>query len=163
MNNEASDYSLTKGKLVKSRKDKNGDIRQLLVIPEKFRSSILKMGHEGTSGHLGVTKTKSRIARYFYWPQCYKEIEEFVKTCDPCQRAVGPLPTTPTGNKYLLTVMCMSSKYPDAVPMPDIASTTVVEALFQIFSTMSFPKEIQTDQGTSFTSILTSVFLKTLE
>ncbi|GFU55691.1 retrovirus-related Pol polyprotein from transposon 412 [Trichonephila clavipes] len=116
------------------------------------------MGHEGTSGHLGVTKTKSWIARYFYWPQCYKEIEEFVKTCDPCQRAskandqkkapmqlvpvisevfsklnvdaVGPLPTTPTGNKYLLTVMCMSSKYPDAVPMPDIASTTVVEALF---------------------------------
>ncbi|GFX45732.1 retrovirus-related Pol polyprotein from transposon 412 [Trichonephila clavipes] len=52
MNNEASDYSLTKGKLlIKSRKDKNGDIRQLLVIPEKFRSSILKMGHEGTSGH----------------------------------------------------------------------------------------------------------------
>ncbi|GFV23956.1 retrovirus-related Pol polyprotein from transposon 297 [Trichonephila clavipes] len=189
MNNEASDYSLTKGKLlIKSRKDKNGDIRQLLVIPEKFRSSILKMGHEGTSGHLGVTKTKSRIARYFYWPQCYKEIEEFVKTCDPCQRAgkanyqkkapmqlvpvksevfsklnvdaVGPLPTTPTGNKYLLTVMCMSSKYPDAVPMPDIASTTVVEALFQIFSRMGFPKEIQTDQGTSFTSILTTVFLE---
>ncbi|GFV39369.1 retrovirus-related Pol polyprotein from transposon 412 [Trichonephila clavipes] len=189
MNNEASDYSLTKGKLlIKSRKDKNGDIRQLLVISEKFRLSILKMGHEGTSGHLGVTKTKSRIARYFYWPQCYKEIEEFVKTCDPCQRAgkandqkkapmqlvpvisevfsklnvdaVGPLPTTPTGNKYLLTVMCMSSKYPGAVPMPDIASTTVVEALFQIFSRMGFPKEIQTDQGTSFTSILTSVFFE---
>ncbi|GFT15243.1 retrovirus-related Pol polyprotein from transposon 412 [Trichonephila clavipes] len=80
MNNEASDYSLTKGKLlIKSRKDKNGDIRQLLVIPEKFQSSILKMGHEGTSGHLGVTKKKSRIARYFYWPQCYNEIEEFVK------------------------------------------------------------------------------------
>ncbi|GFU72764.1 retrovirus-related Pol polyprotein from transposon 297 [Trichonephila clavipes] len=36
----------------------------------------------------------------------------------------------------------MSSKYPDAVPMPDIASTTVVEALFQIFSRMGFPKEI---------------------
>ncbi|GFS80802.1 retrovirus-related Pol polyprotein from transposon 412 [Trichonephila clavipes] len=74
--------------------------------------------------------------------------------------AVGPLPTTPTGNKYLLTVLCMSSKYPDAVPMPDIASTTVVEALFQIFSRMGFPKEIQTDQGTSFMSILTSVFFE---
>ncbi|GFT15620.1 retrovirus-related Pol polyprotein from transposon 297 [Trichonephila clavipes] len=55
---------------------------------------------------------------------------------------VGPLPTTPTGNKYLLTVMCMSSKYPGAVPMSDIASTTVVEALFQIFSRMGFPKGI---------------------
>ncbi|GFX59714.1 retrovirus-related Pol polyprotein from transposon 297 [Trichonephila clavipes] len=78
--------------------------------------------------------------------------------------SVRPLPTTPTGNKYLLTVMCISSKYPDAVPMPDIASTTVVEALFQIFSRMGFPKEIQTDQETSFKSILTSeYFLKTLE
>ncbi|GFW65673.1 retrovirus-related Pol polyprotein from transposon 412 [Trichonephila clavipes] len=111
-----------------------------------------------------------------------------MKTCDPCQRAgkandqkkapmqlvpvisevfsklnvdaVGPLPTTPTGNKYLLTVMCMSSKYPVAVPMPDIASNTAVLALFQIFSRMGFPKEIQTDQGTSFTSILTSVFFE---
>ncbi|GFS49095.1 retrovirus-related Pol polyprotein from transposon 412 [Trichonephila clavipes] len=145
------------------------------------------MGHEGTSGHLGVTKTKNRIARYFYWPQCYKEIE-FMKTCDSCQRAgkandqkkapmqlvpvisevfsksnvdaVGPLPTTPIGDKYLLTVMCMSSKYPDAVPMLDIASTTVVEPLFQIFSRMGFPKETQTDQGNSFTSILTSVFFE---
>ncbi|GFV20579.1 retrovirus-related Pol polyprotein from transposon 412 [Trichonephila clavipes] len=74
--------------------------------------------------------------------------------------AVGPLPTTPIGNKCLLTVMCMSSKYTDAVPMPDIASTTVVEALFQIFNRMGFPKEIQTDQGTAFTSILTSVFFE---
>ncbi|GFX55012.1 retrovirus-related Pol polyprotein from transposon 412 [Trichonephila clavipes] len=161
MNNEASDYSLTKGKLlIKSRKDKNGDIRQLLVIPEKFRSSILKMGHEGTSGHLCHEDEESDCKIFLLWPQCYKEIEEFVKTCDPCQRAVGPLPTTPIGNKYLLTVMCMSSKYPDAVPMPDIESTTVVEALFQIFSRMGFPKEIQTDQGTSFMSILTSVFFE---
>ncbi|GFX50876.1 retrovirus-related Pol polyprotein from transposon 412 [Trichonephila clavipes] len=100
------------------------------------------MGHEGTLGHLCVTKTKNRIARYFYRPQWYKEIEEFVKTCDPCQRPVGPLTTTPTGNKYLLTFMCMPSKYPDAVPMPDIATTTVVGAMFQIFSRMGFPKGI---------------------
>ncbi|GFW56876.1 retrovirus-related Pol polyprotein from transposon 17.6 [Trichonephila clavipes] len=144
------------------------------------------MGHEGTSGHLGVTKTKNRIARYFYWPLCYKEIGEFVKTCDPCQRAgkandkkkasmllvpvireffsklnvdaVGTFPTTPTENKYLLTVMCMSSKYPDAVPL---------ERLLQLWKLCSrssvewvFPKEIQTEQGTSFASILTSVFFE---
>ncbi|GFT53542.1 retrovirus-related Pol polyprotein from transposon 297 [Trichonephila clavipes] len=130
MNNEASDYSLTKGKLlIKSRKDKNGDIRQLLVIPEKFRSSILKMGHEGTSGHLGVTKTKSRIARYFYWPQCYKEIEEFVKTCDLCQRA---------------------GKANDQKKAP----MQLVPVISEVFS------KLNVDAGTSFTSILTSVFFE---
>ncbi|GFY52472.1 retrovirus-related Pol polyprotein from transposon 412 [Trichonephila inaurata madagascariensis] len=137
MNNEKKDNSLTNRKLlIQSRKNKNGDIRQLLVIPEKFRSSILKMGHKGKANDQKKSPTQLNVD------------------------AVGPLPTTPTANKCLLTVMCTSSKYPDAVPMPDIASTTVVEALFQIFSRMGFPKEIQTDQGTSFTSIVTSVFFE---
>ncbi|GFR33252.1 retrovirus-related Pol polyprotein from transposon 297 [Trichonephila clavata] len=62
INNEASDYSLTKRKLlIKRRKDMNGDLRQLLVIPEKLRSSILKMGHEGTSGHLEHSQLENRL------------------------------------------------------------------------------------------------------
>ncbi|GBN28584.1 Retrovirus-related Pol polyprotein from transposon 412 [Araneus ventricosus] len=110
-----------------------------------------------TSGHLGIVKTKDRLARYFYWPNCYKEIEEYVKTCDPCQRvgksndktkspltlvpiisevfskinfdACGPLPTTPNGNRYLITAICLASKYPDAVPVPNIGSTSIIEAM----------------------------------
>ncbi|KAG8178464.1 hypothetical protein JTE90_001827 [Oedothorax gibbosus] len=54
--------------------------------------------------------------------------------------ACGPLPVTPSGKRYLLTAMCLSSKYPDAVPVEDITSVTVVDALLQIFSRMGFPK-----------------------
>lgn len=60
--------------------------------------------------------------------------------------ACGPLSTSTHGNKYLITVICLSSKYPDAVPVLDITSKSVVNALFQIFSRMGFPKEIQTEQ-----------------
>ncbi|GFY28023.1 retrovirus-related Pol polyprotein from transposon 297 [Trichonephila clavipes] len=43
--------------------------------------------------------------------------------------ACGPMPISTEGNKYLITVMCLAAKYPDA--MPDIASKSVVNALLQ--------------------------------
>ncbi|GFY31308.1 retrovirus-related Pol polyprotein from transposon 17.6 [Trichonephila clavipes] len=116
------------------------------------------------------------------------DVEDFVKTRDKCQRvgkpqdkkkallkivpviteiftkinidASGPLPMTPSGNKYIITALCMSSRYPDAIPVANLCSTTVVNALLQIFSQMGFPRELQTDQGTSFMSAQTTEFLE---
>ncbi|GFS97460.1 retrovirus-related Pol polyprotein from transposon 17.6 [Trichonephila clavipes] len=68
------------------------------------------------------------------------------------------MPISTEGNKYLITVMCLASKYPDAIPVPDITSKSLVNALLQVFSRMGFPREIQTDQGTSFMSRLTVEF-----
>ncbi|GFY78964.1 retrovirus-related Pol polyprotein from transposon 412 [Trichonephila inaurata madagascariensis] len=76
--------------------------------------------------------------------------------------ACGPLPVSTSGNKYIITVICMSSKYPDAIPTPNLCSTTVVDALLQIFCRLGFPRELQTDQGTSFMSVLTTEFLDKL-
>ncbi|GFV84933.1 retrovirus-related Pol polyprotein from transposon 412 [Trichonephila clavipes] len=74
--------------------------------------------------------------------------------------ASGPLPMTPSGNKYIITALCMSSRYPNALPVANLCSTTVVNALLQIFSRMGFPRELQTDQSTSFMSALTTEFLE---
>ncbi|GBM08951.1 Retrovirus-related Pol polyprotein from transposon 412 [Araneus ventricosus] len=159
-----------------------GDLAPLL----RKKTIQIKSSHDSASGHLGIVKTKDRIARYFYWSNCYKEIEEYFQTCDPCQRvgeskdetkapltlvpvisevfskinfdACGPLPTTPNGNRYLITAICLASNYPDAVPIPNIGSTSIIEVMTQIFSRMDFPKEIQTDEGTSFMSNLAVEF-----
>ncbi|GFX38735.1 retrovirus-related Pol polyprotein from transposon 17.6, partial [Trichonephila clavipes] len=102
-----------------------------------------------------------RFLRHFFWPKCYQEIEDFVKACDPCQRvgkindkkkaslvtvpvisevfskinvdACGPMPISTEGNKYLITVMCLAPKYPDAIPVPDITSKYVANALLQVW------------------------------
>ncbi|GFW67380.1 retrovirus-related Pol polyprotein from transposon 297 [Trichonephila clavipes] len=115
-------------------------------------------------------------------------MEQFVKTCDQCQKAgkpndkkkaplklvpviqvvftklnidaCGPLPITSKGNRYLITAICMSSKFPEAIPVSDISSVSVTDALLNIFSRMGFPREIQCDQGTSFTSALTTEFFE---
>ncbi|GFT04940.1 retrovirus-related Pol polyprotein from transposon 297 [Trichonephila clavipes] len=36
--------------------------------------------------------------------------------------ACGPLPITSKGNRYLITAICMSSKFPEAIPVSDISS-----------------------------------------
>ncbi|GFW14494.1 retrovirus-related Pol polyprotein from transposon 17.6 [Trichonephila clavipes] len=83
-------YSLEKELLVKNREDKLGNVVKLIVVPEGLRDPIKSLCHEGTSAHLGITKSKDKLNRYFYWPNCYRDMEQFVKTCDQCQKAVKP-------------------------------------------------------------------------
>ncbi|GBM49021.1 Retrovirus-related Pol polyprotein from transposon 412 [Araneus ventricosus] len=181
-----SDFRVKEGTLFRESKDHYGNISLQVVIPQVYRDKILALCHEGTSSHLGVRKTKDRLLKHYFWPNCIKEIEGYVRSCDPCQRmgkgnekvkaplklvpiitevfskmnidAVGPLPTSSKGNSYLLTVICMSSRYPDAIPVADISSVSVTDALLEIFSKMGFPRQIQSDLGSSFTSFLTTGF-----
>ncbi|GBN06625.1 hypothetical protein AVEN_215802-1 [Araneus ventricosus] len=84
---KANDFQIKEnGMLVKKKIDKNENGRELIVVPEKYGDKIKSLCHDSTSGHLGIVKTKDRLARYLYWPNCYQEIEEYVKTCDPCER-----------------------------------------------------------------------------
>ena len=41
---------------------------------------------------------------------------------------VGPLPKTKSGNEYLLTIMCASTRFPEAIPLRDIKTKTIVKA-----------------------------------
>ncbi|GFS94488.1 retrovirus-related Pol polyprotein from transposon 412 [Trichonephila clavipes] len=72
--------------------------------------------------------------------------------------AVGPLPVSTKQNRYLITSICVASKYPEAIPVESITSPNVIDALLSIFSRIGFPREIQSDLGTSFTSELTTTF-----
>ena len=72
--------------------------------------------------------------------------------------AIGPMPTTSNNNRYAITAICCASKYPEAIPIPNLSSKEVVHALIQIFSKTGYPKKIQCDLGTSFTSELTTLF-----
>ncbi|GFU79865.1 hypothetical protein TNCV_577451 [Trichonephila clavipes] len=181
-------YIVENNLLFFQKEDKDGTKRKYLVVPEKYRKNLMTIGHVAAAAHLGVTKTKDAIYKTFYWPKCFSDVEDFVKTGGKCQKvgkpqvkkkaplkivpviteiftkinidASGPLPMTTSGNKYIITVLCMSSRYPDAIPVANLCSTTVVNALLQIFSRMGFQRELQTDQGTSFMSAIPTEFLE---
>ncbi|XP_078241956.1 uncharacterized protein LOC144586864 [Pogona vitticeps] len=164
---------------------KGGDgIRSQLVVPEKYRPMILQRGHSDLfAAHLGVNKTQQRITQNFYWPDIGKQIREFCKRCDVCQRQgnsrnrtkaklcplpvidtpfkcigvdiVGPLPkATKRGNRFILTIVDHATRYPEAIPLTNIETNTVADALVGYMSRMGFASEIITDLGASFTSKL---------
>lgn len=62
---------------------------------------------------------------------------------------VGALPRTRSGNQYLLTIMCTSTRFPEAIPLTNIKAKNVVKALTKCFSFVGAPKAIQSDQGSN--------------
>ena len=65
---------------------------------------------------------------------------------------VGPLPRTKSGNQYLLTIKCASTRFPEAIPLRNIKASTIVKALTKFFTLVALPKPIQSDQGSHFMS-----------
>jgi len=66
---------------------------------------------------------------------------------------VGPIhPAIEKGNRYILTMMDYATRYPEAVPLKDIQTETVAEAMLNIFTRVGVPKEILSDQNSQFLS-----------
>ena len=68
---------------------------------------------------------------------------------------IGPIhPISEKGNRYVLTLVDYATRYPEAVPLRNIETITVAEAMVEIFTRVGIPREILTDQGSQFTSDL---------
>ena len=53
------------------------------VLEGPCRVRILTECHDGSlAGHFGVTKTLELISRTYWWPQMWKLVKDFIKTCD---------------------------------------------------------------------------------
>ena len=154
-----------------------------IVEPKVARGTILKLAHDiPLTGHLGVEKTESRILRHYYWPGIFKEVADYCRICEACQKAakrratekvplvplpvievpfervvidmVRPLPRTKRGNRYVLVLCDFATRYPEAIPVRSIESTVITEELMTIFSRVVMPRELLSDQRTNFTSEL---------
>jgi len=153
-----------------------------IVVPKVYRREVISLAHDSPmAGHLGVKKTQDRILNHFWWPSLRKDISEYCKSCHTCQivgkpnqkipqaplkpipafdepfsrvivDCVGPLPKTKSGNQYLLTIMCASTRFPEAIPLRNIKAPTIVKALIKFFTLVGLPKSIQSDQGSNFMS-----------
>ncbi len=66
------------------------------------------------------------------------------------------------GNQFLLTIMCVATRFPEVIPLRKITASVIVKHLIKFFSTFGLPKIVQTDQGTNFLSKLFTQVLKSL-
>ena len=148
-----------------------------VVIPQSMRPSILKILHQG---HQGIENVKIRARSSVFWPHINSQITDMVGRCELCQECRNrhsdeppinhEVPKEPwvkvgtdlfsiSGQNYLLIIDYMS-KYFDIYEIPDASAKTVVEYTKMSFSKFGVPKEVISDNGPCYDSILYKKFAK---
>ncbi|XP_077997113.1 uncharacterized protein LOC144450384 [Glandiceps talaboti] len=126
-----------------SSRYKQDKIFEQIVVPKSCRLAILELAHDiPLAGHLGTEKTKDRRIG--------------------CE-ILGPLPRAKAGNRYLLVICDYATRFPEAIPIKNQETKTIVDQLITVFSRVGIPEEIITDQGTNFMSILTKQLCQELK
>jgi len=67
---------------------------------------------------------------------------------------IGELPRPATNKRYILTVLCNNSHWLEAVPLSNMNSSTICDALMSVFTRFGIPREIRLDNQSSFHSQL---------
>jgi len=156
-----------------------------IIIPAiENRPKIMEENHSSAiGGHKGITKTHNRIKQRYSWPNMREDIRKYIQSCRPCQLkklvrnktrqpmiltdtpdlafdkiamdVMGPLPTTSSGNTYILTIQDLLTKYSLAIPLERATAVDIADAFTNEFiCTYGAPKALLTDQGTNFINSL---------
>ena len=86
--------------------------------------------------------------------------EPFSRVIVDCVR---PLPKTRNGNKYLLTVMCTSTRFPEAIPLRNIKAPNIVKGLIKFFKLVGLPNPFNRIKDQIFYQVYFSRLCMSLE
>ena len=67
---------------------------------------------------------------------------------------VGPVPKGKGEVEYMLTAICMATRWPEAVPLRSVMARAVADAVIDIFGRIGLALQITTDNGVQFISKL---------
>ncbi|CAI7889308.1 unnamed protein product [Closterium sp. NIES-53] len=134
------------------------------------------------AGHFGSNKTLAGIAKYYYWPRMAADVQQFVTSCDTCQRTksskqkktgllqplpvpeqpwqvvsldfITGLPSTSRGHDSILVVIDKFSKMGHFIPTNATATAEATARLFfdRIITIHGIPATLISDRDPKFTS-----------
>ena len=127
-------------------------------------------------GRFGIEKLNETIKSRIYWPGMIKYLESHVSSCNICARCkvgvtpkaplipiyeaqipmeflaldIAYMPTDTDGNKYVLFIGDIFSKYVEAIPMRDQTAPTIIQNMWKHWlCRYGYPKYILTDRGSN--------------
>jgi len=148
-----------------------------LLLPRSLKADFLDSVHTGLAGHMGMTKTSAQTKRA-YWYQWRQDVNIYVNRYPKCSTypkgripskqgnlvpwltgapverwacdLAGPFPKSTKGHVYILTAICVFSKYIVLVPLRDKKAITVARAIYERVFLKYGAGEILTDNGGEF-------------
>ena len=161
----------------------NGPARPF--VPFSWRKRVFESVHG--LGHPGIERTRQMMREKFVWPSLRADVSRWARGCLHCQRAKVGRNTVPpihefvvpsrrfshvhvditmmpesNGHSYLLTMVDRFSRWPAAIPLKDINTETVINALAHGWiGAFGIPETITTARGSQFTSAVWAQLLET--
>ena len=171
---------LLNGLICRTYKDSTTQLEHTqVVIPATLKNTVLQEVHNNL-GHLGVKKTLERLKTRYYWSQYEQDTVQWVKQCEQCQKRnppqpnpgaplgiiaavrpfeklswdiMGPLPISSHGNKYILVITDLFTKWVEAFPLKDATATTLATTILnEVICRYGVPSGLHSDQGANLCS-----------
>lgn len=148
-------------------------------IPKTMRQLVFNAFHN--QSHPGIAASVKILTDNVIWPSIKKDVRIMARNCVSCQKAkvtkhtksplgnfnlvsqrfnnvhldiIGPLPIS-ENNRYCVTLIDRYTRWPEAIPVPDITACTVASAIYlHWIARFGIPESIVTDRGSQFESEL---------
>ena len=148
-------------------------------LPKKHRYQLFLHFHN--LSHPGIRASQRMMSSKFIWNSINKDVRHWTRNCQKCQTCkvtrhtvsppgiftpvstrfehvhvdiVGPLPHS-NGYKYIFTCVDRFTRWPEAIPITDINTSTIAKAFIEAWiSRFGVPLSLTSDRGSQFESNL---------
>jgi hypothetical protein len=163
-----------------------------LIVPKSLKKLIFSYAHNHElAGHQGFKRTKARIGEKYFWYKIAADVQKWKTECRTCAKhdikrqapgvskstvpvkgialsqwsmdILGPLPQSEQGNRYILVLSDLFTKWIELYALPDQQSNQIINCLMDLICRYSIPGSILTDNGTNFSSRCYKLMLQSMQ
>lgn len=159
-----------------------------IVIPDSLRQEVLLKFHD-QRGHMDKSRTKSAVARKYWWSSMDRDLKDYIGGCNICQcfnrrtskpvgflhprpvpnepfiaisvDHIGPLPESTNGYKYILIAVDHTTRFVFTKAVSSTATSHAIVFLKELTFMFGLPISVVSDQGSGFMSQNMQKFLQT--